>query len=373
MTSYSFSQNRKKKRFTVNTIPQSEIIIGNEWNESLSVSLSGYDSFAVVTDANLVKSHGETIEMLENLKGFSGTFVLEPGEEFKDFSRLRDVLTFLLKAGLNRGSAVVAFGGGVVTDLAGLAASLFMRGIDILMMPSSLLAMVDASIGGKTGINHPLGKNLIGTFHQPRRVFINSEYLRTLPQREYESGLAEVLKYGFIFDRKFLEYFDADFNVISDACPEVMEEVISFCAGSKAAIVTKDADEKGLRMLLNYGHTFGHALETFFEYRSVTHGEAVNLGMIMAEAFAASKGLITQSDFQIFLKLHEKLPLDRKLIERWEPEILADAMFYDKKRRGDGILLILPYLNSVKIYENAEREELINLWEKMKKFLSGKE
>ncbi len=247
----------------------------------------------VVTDENVAQFHLKTLE--ESLVGeglFKGSIVLPAGESTKSFSQLAPLCERLLEMGLERGDLVVAFGGGVIGDLAGFAASILRRGIRFVQVPTSLLAQVDSSVGGKTGINTPQGKNLIGTFHQPGLVLADTDVLSTLPKRELRAGYAEMLKYSLIRDKTFFSKLEESWSGVMDLESEPLISAIETSVKAKAEVVLADELEAGERALLNLGHTFGHALEAYTGYSDrLLHGEGVAIGMSLAFRFSHRLGL----------------------------------------------------------------------------------
>lgn len=268
------------------------------------------------------------------------TLILVPdGEDAKQWTVLEKLLGDLLDAGLDRGSTIIALGGGSVGDLAGFAASIYMRGIKIVQIPTTLLAMVDSSIGGKTAINHSRGKNLVGSFWQPSLVLVDPVFLETLPEREIRSGLAEVIKYGVISDLelfKLLESKSPDSLTADD-----MVEIVAHCAATKARYVEQDEeDRRGIRAALNYGHTVGHAVEKLTDH-AVNHGEGVALGMIVAALISKEHGLLRETEYQRIIRLIEEYGLPTNL-----PEIniteTVEVMHKDKKAEAGNIVFVLP-------------------------------
>ena len=264
------------------------------------------------------------------------------GEESKSLAQFSRIQDSLVAHQLDRGSTLIALGGGVIGDLAGFAAAVYMRGISYVQIPTTLQAQVDASVGGKTAINHPKGKNLIGAFHQPKLVIIDVNTLKTLPQRDIRAGLIEVIKMGVIRDEPLFKMVEDNLDTILNTEDATLIEMISTACINKAEIVAKDEKESHLRMVLNYGHTFGHALEALTHYNRYRHGEAVSIGMNCAAQLAVNLRMFSEADFQrqrALLK-HAKLPLTfpPDLI----PEALCDAMYLDKKTLGGKLRLILP-------------------------------
>jgi 3-dehydroquinate synthase len=240
------------------------------------------------TLTNTLSQLGKTVRLLE----------LPDGESFKDWQHLQLIFDELLAHGADRQSMIVALGGGVVGDMAGFGAAIFMRGIRFIQVPTTLLAQVDSSVGGKTGINHPLGKNMIGAFHQPVAVIADLNTLRTLPPRELSAGLAEVIKHGAIADADFLDWIEANTGALLACDTNAMAHAVLRSCEIKSAVVSADEREGGIRATLNFGHTFGHAIESGLGYGEWLHGEAVGCGMVMAADLSARLGQIGQADAQ---------------------------------------------------------------------------
>jgi 3-dehydroquinate synthase len=308
-----------------------------------------------VTDAN-TQAHGRELEKALRETGFQTGFVIVPaGEESKSISELSRLYDALYELAADRNSCVVAVGGGVVGDLAGFAAATYNRGLPLLMVPTSLLAMVDSSVGGKTGINHPKGKNLIGAFHQPAGVWIDSACLDTLPNREYLSGLAEVVKYGVIQDAEFFAFIEANTAGILAREADVLIRLIEKCCRLKAEVVEKDErEETGLRAILNYGHTFAHAFETVGGYGAWLHGEAVAAGMVHAARLAEKLGLLGGDLYQRQLKLLETFSLPTTMQSSWPLDDLIAVMKRDKKAVAGRMRFILPTrIGEVRLVDNV--------------------
>ncbi|WP_342346651.1 3-dehydroquinate synthase [uncultured Nitrospira sp.] len=257
------------------------------------VGLSG--QVAIVTNSIVNELYGRVV--LRSLKrcGFSPFFVVIPdGEKAKSMYWLSRILDELVTQRLERQEVVLALGGGVVGDVAGFAASVYLRGVPFVQVPTTLVAQVDSSVGGKTGVNHPIGKNLIGAFYQPRVVVVDPQALQSLPRREWVAGLAEVIKYGMIADQKFFEYLEQHVDGLREQAEDVIPAVIRRCCEIKAEVVGGDERESGRRRILNYGHTVGHALETWGRYKTWIHGEAVGIGMVQEAAMAQFLGMCTK-------------------------------------------------------------------------------
>lgn len=253
---------------------------------------------AIVTDENVAAAHLPSLKESLDTHGISAdTVILPPGEKTKNFDQLQNVAGQLLDAGVERGDLVIALGGGVIGDLTGFAASVLRRGVDFAQIPTSLLAQVDSSVGGKTGINVPQGKNLIGAFHQPRLVLADTDALKTLPEREFLAGYAEVVKYGLINDPDFFDWLEANLEKLKAGDDAARTYAIMKSCQSKADIVAQDEREGGIRALLNLGHTFGHALEAATGYSDrLIHGEGVAIGMAQAFRISNRLGLCSGQD-----------------------------------------------------------------------------
>jgi 3-dehydroquinate synthase len=247
---------------------------------------------AIVTDENVARHHLAALETALKQEGlFAGSTVLKPGEATKCFSELASLSERLLELGIERGDLVVALGGGVIGDLAGFAAAILRRGVRFVQIPTSLLAQVDSSVGGKTGIDTPQGKNLIGAFHQPSLVVADTNSLRTLPEREMRAGYAEVAKYGLLGDAPFFAWLEQSWKAVFAFEADALTRAIETSVKAKAGIVGRDETEQGERALLNLGHTFGHALEAFCGYSDrLLHGEAIAIGMAQAFHFSEARG-----------------------------------------------------------------------------------
>jgi len=254
----------------------------------------------IVSNPVVWRLHGEQIQ-----RAFGGVepILIPDGERFKTLQSVSRIYDALIRANADRGSVLIAIGGGVIGDTAGFAAATFLRGIPLVHVPTTLLAQVDSSIGGKVGVNHTLGKNLIGAFHQPALVVIDPAMLRTLPRREFRSGLYEVVKYGMIASRPLFNRVAGETKAIFDRDPAVLGPAIIESARIKADVVSKDEREGGLRRILNYGHTVGHALEAVTKYRRFSHGEAIAYGMLAAADLAVARGALADSERQALAQL----------------------------------------------------------------------
>ena len=274
---------------------------------------------------------------------------LPPGEKHKSLSAAAAVYDKLIDLKVNRDALIIALGGGVIGDLAGFAASTYMRGVDFIQVPTTLLAMVDASIGGKTAVNHHKGKNLIGTFYQPKLVLIDTDVLATLPPKELKNGLAEVVKYGVIKDPKIMSMLEGNPKVT----PAFWQKLVYLCARIKAGVVSKDEREiSGYRMILNFGHTIGHAVESITKYKKFSHGEGVAFGMAAASLVALKMKLIDRKKYDRIIGLLERLKLPVKA--RVSAARILNSIKLDKKARSGKVRFVLPVsIGRVTIRENV--------------------
>jgi 3-dehydroquinate synthase len=259
------------------------------------------------------------------------------GEEYKNQESINTILESLFNHRFNRKSMLIAFGGGVIGDMTGYAASIYQRGIDFIQMPTTLLSQVDASVGGKTGMNNSYGKNLIGAFHQPKAVYIDPYFLTTLPSREFGAGVAEMVKMAVTFNKDFFEFLEnSDLKN-----PDILQEAIKKAVQTKADVVAQDEKEHGLRAALNYGHTFGHVIENETKYKTYLHGEAVAIGMVMANETAMKMNLMTQKEADRIKALLKKYNLPTTyFIEN--SKSFYDTFFLDKKSSDAKITFIVP-------------------------------
>ncbi len=295
---------------------------------------------AVVTNPTVAALYAATVTGSLAAAGFQPLLIEIPdGEIYKTSQTLNMVYDKLIEGGFDRRCFIVALGGGVVGDLAGFAAATFLRGIPFVQVPTTLLAQVDSSVGGKTGIDHPRGKNLIGAFHQPRLVLADVATLATLPEREYRAGLAEVVKYGVVLDRQFFELLEHNIAGLRSRDQALIVAVVARCCALKAWVVEQDEHEAGLRAVLNYGHTLGHAFEALAGFDGLVHGEAVSIGMVLAARISVSQG-VCASDEQariIALLAALGLPTEPPVVGHDE---LIDALTTDKKNRAGVIRYI---------------------------------
>lgn len=313
----------------------------------------------VVTDAN-VRPHAELVRAALEAAGFRTELaVLSPGEDQKALSTAAGLYDRLVDLHADRRTLVAAVGGGVIGDLAGFVAATFNRGLPLLMVPTTLLAMVDSSVGGKVGVNHPRGKNLIGAFHQPVGVWIDTGVLATLPDREYQSGLAEVIKYGVILDAEFFAWLERETEAVLARRPDAVRHIVTRSCRLKADVVEKDErEETGLRAVLNYGHTFAHAFETVGGYGAWLHGEAVAAGMVCASRLAEHRGLAPPEATARQVRLLERCGLPTAP-RGWPTDELLKVMRSDKKNVAGRLRLVLPRrLGEVALFDDVPEDEV---------------
>jgi len=350
--------------------------------DTLSVEL-GERSYPIIIGESLLQQSGLFKSLLENRSVFIVTnetiaplyldqlkdlmqlhevavCILPDGEQHKNLQSMNEIYTGLLEAHCGRDVTILALGGGVVGDMAGFAAATFQRGVRFIQLPTTLLAQVDSSVGGKTGVNHALGKNMIGAFYQPQAVIIDTSTLKTLPEREFVAGLAEVIKYGLIEDIQFLHWLDEHMEDLRDRNADALRYAILKSCESKARVVSCDERESGLRAILNFGHTFAHAIETATEYKVWLHGEAVGFGMLMALKFCREIKLLTseQVDFAISIIKRAGLPEAPPAQVRDANQLLA-LMAHDKKvTAGKLRLILLEDLGQAFITESFDQQRL---------------
>ncbi len=291
---------------------------------------------AVVTNETVSGLHLEYLLSKISAKELH-VITLRDGEEYKNQASIDTILESLFENRFNRKSMLIAFGGGVIGDMTGYTASIFQRGIDFIQIPTTLLSQVDASVGGKTGINNKYGKNLVGAFHQPRAVYIDAHFLTTLPKREFGAGVAEIVKMAVTFNKEFFTFLEsADLNN-----PHVLQEAIKKAVQTKADVVSKDEKEQGIRAALNYGHTFGHVIENETAYKKFLHGEAVAIGMVMANEMSVKMNLMSEKEALSVKELLEKYNLPTTYIIE-DVKKFYETFFLDKKSSDSAITFILP-------------------------------
>lgn len=290
-------------------------------------------------------------------------FLVPDGEAFKTLEQFGHIQTFLLENRLARDGLLVALGGGVVGDLTGFVAACYQRGIDFIQIPTTLLSQVDSSVGGKTAVNHPLGKNMIGAFKQPQQVLIDTDVLATLPKKEFAAGMAEVVKYALIADPDFFDYLEQHAEAIEQLEPTVLATMIAHCCQMKADIVAADETEQGKRALLNLGHTFGHAIEAWLGYGRWLHGEAVAVGMMMAAQLAQSRGWLSQPELDRIQSLLTRFCLPVVKPDGMSIQDFLPYMKTDKKVRAGKMRFVLPTsFGYSEIIDDVDEAELLSVF-----------
>jgi 3-dehydroquinate synthase len=333
------------------------------WFEDRPGQQPGQRKALVVTDQNVENPHGEAVrKSLAEADWECQMFVMEPGEISKSLPVVSDMYDKLVDMKAGRQTVVFAVGGGVVGDTAGFAAATYARGIPFVQIPTTLLAHVDSSVGGKVGINHPQGKNLIGAFHQPLGVVVDTATLNTLPERDYKAGLAEVIKYGVILDDEFFDYLEQNLEGLNSRIPEVMQTIITRSCRLKADVVEQDEFEHtGLRAVLNYGHTFAHAFEALCQYGELLHGEAVAIGMVYASRLAERLNMIddTVTDRQLAVLRGVGLPFMLPAGLNFSIDDMLHRMRLDKKTVGGKLRFVLPTkIGEVKVVSNVSEDDV---------------
>jgi len=320
--------------------------------------------WVVFSQNEIFKLYGNKLVDDLNSSGFQvEKVILLDGERAKSLSTLEDVYSQLIELGCHRSSTFIALGGGVVGDAAGYIAATFMRGVDYIQIPTTLLAMVDSSIGGKTGVNLPAGKNLVGAIWQPKAVVIDPDLLSSLPKRELTSAMGEVIKYGAILDRGLFDLISSNLeDLLKLANPELLAEVIGICAKLKADVVAEDEREGDKRRILNFGHTIGHALETHFGFDTLRHGEAIAYGMLAAGRISIEELRFKKEDFELLQEIIGKLPLPA--IPEFKPEEILQIMQRDKKVKDGNIhFVLLEEIGKAVIVNDVKKKTIINALE----------
>ncbi len=299
-------------------------------------------TIVIITDTKIASLYLKNLlQIFKNTQYKIHTIIIPQGEQQKNLQRANSIYTELLRKNIDRNATIIGFGGGVIGDLAGFVAATYQRGVRFIQIPTTLLAQVDSSVGGKVGINHPLGKNMIGAFWQPKFVLSDVRLLETLPQRELICGIGEVIKYGIILDKDFFSYTIQNLQKIFDKDFVTLEKIISQCCTIKSRIVSQDEKENNIRAILNFGHTIGHALEKAGNYKTLKHGEAVLLGMLAESFIAKEMNILSQKDFLEIEQVICTIPIFKKIPLSFSSELLEN-MQRDKKTRNGKIHCVLP-------------------------------
>ena len=343
-----------------------EILIGNEILSDLCENelVQSADRIGVVVSSHVYGFHKDYIEnSLQSLKSYK-LYQMDDGEENKNYSLAEEYLEKFIKDGFTRNSVIIGIGGGVVGDFSGYLAAVYMRGLPVIHVPTTLLSMVDSSIGGKVAVNLSIGKNIVGAFHQPSMVISDVRFLNTLPDNELINGIVEALKHGLIGDDDSLRIIEEnDINSIRDA--DVMTRVITLSAAFKSSVVEKDEKEGGLRAILNYGHTVGHAIESLMEYRGISHGMAVALGIIAALEISKRNKMLSEGEVSRVLAVIEKYSIKRRGLALNADDLISH-MKYDKKNTGGNInFVLLDGIGNPKIKQKVDMDLLKNVLAEM--------
>jgi 3-dehydroquinate synthase len=343
-----------------------DIAIGSNVLEGVGDNLKSFGlspKIVLVSNPTVFSLYGERASVSVKKAGFDLLTVIIPdGEGYKNLLWVQHIYNELLKAKLDRLSALIALGGGVIGDITGFAASTYMRGISYIQMPTTLLAQVDSSVGGKTGVNHKLGKNMIGAFWQPRLVWIDVETLKTLPKRELLAGLAEVIKYGVIHDKELFDLLEVNRDKILNLDRDALTNIIKRSCEIKAEVVSKDERESGLRAILNYGHTIGHAIETVTEYKRFLHGEAVAIGMYLEARLSQMLNFIKGDQVFKIKNLIDSYGLPSEMPADIDINSILLSIQLDKKVVAGELKFILPEkIGSVRIHKGITEKFIKDL------------
>ncbi|KUO58790.1 MAG: 3-dehydroquinate synthase [Gracilibacter sp. BRH_c7a] len=322
--------------------------------------------YLVITNPIIADLYSE--KLMEGLKNFRTDLITVPdSEEEKSLDRISKLTEQALRCRADRDTMVLALGGGVIGDLAGFFASIFVRGIRYIHIPTTLLAQIDSSIGGKVAVNHPSGKNLLGSFYPPQAVWTDYSTLTTLPWEEIQNGLAETIKHALVADSMLFEFIEDHTADILNRDPKIMKELAMRSMAVKVKIVTEDEKEKGNRILLNLGHSFGHALETDAKYKGVSHGQGVSIGLVAIANLAFERNLLSEKQLVRIVDLLEKLGLPTYITDS-DPQSLLQHMLVDKKNKAGNKILILPVgIGKSSIATDCEDEEIVRAWKKIMK------
>jgi 3-dehydroquinate synthase len=332
-----------------------DIKIGYNCLSSLGKEINnlGYNKQTVIITNTVVADlyKDKIIESLDSCDIKNIVLVVPDGEKYKSLETASDLYDSLIRINAHRNDPIIAFGGGVVGDLAGFVAATYMRGVPFIQVPTTLLAQVDSSVGGKVAVNHPHGKNMIGCFYQPKLVLIDIDFLETLPLREYKAGLAEIIKYGFIQDKKLLELLENDLGKIFNKNRDTLLKIIAGCCEIKARIVEEDEKDFGKRAILNYGHTIGHAIESLIGYGKLLHGEAISIGMVAAADIAHQMKLIDTNLMERHKKILTAFGLPISISKIKPDEILKKIELDKKKKQETESFVLLKEIGEPQIFE----------------------
>ena len=338
-------------------------LLDNIGDNLVNLGIKNSRKILIISNKEIADLFGKKIlESLSKNNYSARIFLINAGENYKNVNTLNEIYDAAFQYGLERGSLMIALGGGIVGDVTGFAAATWLRGLDFIQIPTTLLAMVDSSVGGKTGVNHPKGKNLIGAFHQPKAVYIDPKTLETLPDREFRAGMAEIIKYGIIKDYGLFEFLENKENQkqIMDLNNKSLIEIIKKSVKTKSEIVSMDEKENGIRAILNYGHSFGHVIENLCGYGEFLHGEAISVGMRIAGDIASDIGLWTKEEAfrQNNILKNYGLPIKIPALRK---ESILKILMGDKKVKDGRMRFVLPKkIGEVEIFNNIEEKDFIN-------------
>ncbi|VFP88759.1 3-dehydroquinate synthase [Buchnera aphidicola (Cinara piceae)] len=348
------------------------IYIGNQLLDDISISsvFLNHKNSVIVTNETIYnillknKANSNFYNYIKDIK----FFLIQDGEYYKNFKTVESIISFLLNQQYGRDLSLIALGGGVVGDITGFVASIYQRGINFFQIPTTLLAQVDASIGGKTGINHALGKNMIGSFWQPKGVLIDINFLSTLPKKHFISGIAEIIKYAIIFDNNFFMWLEKNLLKILQLEENKLLFCIKKCCELKASIIENDEKENGSRAFLNLGHSFAHAIETYSGYGKWLHGNAVSVGIVMASYLSFQLGILKKDDLFKIINIFYNIGLPIKGPKHMKPNDYLILMSRDKKVLNGIMRFILPIsIGKVKIFSSIDKNILLNAIKKFQK------
>ena len=338
-----------------------EVVVGSNLINQKNLEILEDKEVLLVIDENIPSKYKDLIaDQLSNLSSNFQSLEICASEENKSGKTLDRIHSQLIDARYSRDCILVGFGGGITCDIAGFAAATYQRGVNFILFPSTLLSQVDASVGGKTAINHPQGKNMIGAFHQPIKVFADVNLLSSLPRIEISNGISEVIKHSLISDKEYFDWLEENMENIISLKPEELEYAITRSVEIKAEIVSKDEREKGIRKFLNFGHTFGHAIELYGKFKEFSHGQSVAIGMLMAMELSKLTDGFSEEDLSKSKKLISKANPDLNLKIAFDENKLIENMSVDKKRVGDKLIFVLlEEIGRAKVEADIDESEIV--------------
>ena len=338
-----------------------EVVVGSDLINQKNLKALENKEVLLIIDQNIPTKFKDLIaDALSSLSSNFQSLEIRASEENKSGRTLDSIHSKLIDARFSRDCVLVGFGGGITCDIAGFAAATYQRGVNFILFPSTLLSQVDASVGGKTAINHPQGKNMIGAFHQPIKVFADVDLLSSLPKIEISNGLSEVIKHALISDKKYFDWLEENMESIISLKPEALGYAITRSVEIKAEIVSKDEREKGIRKFLNFGHTFGHAIELYGKFKEFSHGQSVAMGMLMAMELSKLTEGFSEEDLNNSKKLISKANPDLNLRIAFDEMKLIENMSVDKKRAGDKLIFVLlEEIGRAKVEADIDESEIV--------------